>query len=114
MWMGSVPTLRGSLAASVLILDTMSRLKPITQRFTGKGDMLAQLLKGILKAKRVRKRSLEERVKVQMIRMGKYLSNLGHPSPIHQAHTMPGLIPHITCNPMEEHLQLLHKATLLL
>ena len=80
MWLGSALTLRGLLAASVLILDTMNRFRPITQRFTGKGDMLALVLKGILKIKRVRNRSLEEKVKMQMIRMmGKYLNNLGQP-----------------------------------
>ena len=102
MWVGSVLTLWGLLAACVLFLDT-NRLRPITQRFTGKGDMLALVLKGILKIKRVRNRSLEEKVKVHITRMmGKYLNNealtilrrldqkwfleFGAPPAIYQAH----------------------------
>ncbi len=73
MWMGSAQEVL--LAVSVLILD-INRFRPITQIFTGRGDMLALVLKGILKIKRVRNRSLEEKVKMQMIRMmGKYLNN---------------------------------------
>ncbi len=73
MWMGSILTLRGFACRKC---TDNHELRPITQIFTGRGDMLALVLKGILKIKRVRKRSLEERVKVQMIRMmGKYLNN---------------------------------------